>query len=295
MPKQYYVYLPFLPQTNTKELKNGIQRWQENIDMQWGKNNFYQTLIETLKPKSLDTGISKYEMDANLKKIEDFGKKLVQAPELCKKPILIKHSNGVLKSKLGRLIPDNYVLYVVGHCAPGSLTLRNTRSFSIATEALTGQNLVDRMGEAGLPRNILNIKLLACFGASLNPFNESQRAFSDSLWKALRGYCTNLVKMTAYTEAVMLSSFYKRQRDGKTYTKVALGETLPDRLTVSGKLREVRKLYRARPCFYCGRPVMKRCSKCENEFCSQKCFREHLDDKGLCSLYTRRSRFFEIC
>jgi hypothetical protein len=61
--------------------------------------------------------------------------------------------------------PQEYTLYIVGHCAPGSDSLLNKRGRLLATETITAPNLAKRMGGDGLPKDIFYIKPLACYSA----------------------------------------------------------------------------------------------------------------------------------
>jgi hypothetical protein len=284
--KQYYAYIPFKPGLDgAKELESGVERWRNNVNSIVNINEFNKkqiaTFIDSLEKENQkkfgdrDRGVVK-ELQ---QKIRNYEKTLEAGPLLHsgKSPMLLKHGVGKPLLVLDGKDTSSYVLYIVGHCAPGSTTIRETQSWSTSKDALTATQLIARMADDGLPKDILNVKLLCCFGARDN--GTEQKAFSFSFWRELRGYCTKLVKMTAYSEAVLLTSFYKTDSSGeahKAYAKVELGQVVSATPTSAGLLSSVAKKHEAIPCVICSKPALKKCSACKREFCI-KHWDNHLD------------------
>ncbi len=293
MPKQYFAYIPFPPSTGATELESAVQQWQSNVDSILRVNEQtaktianLEKYIEVEKAKEAEVR-DKGQIRDWEKKLEELTLQLAAGPVLhaSKRPVLLKHGSSRPLGVLGGEDPKDYVLFVVGHCAPGSTTLRETQSLATSPGAITANQLITRMASDGLPKDILHVKLLACFGAREHASSSgTQKAFSDAFWKELRGYCTSLVKMTAYNEAVLVTSFYKK--DGNTahkaYAKVTLGQAVSSSVSSAGRLSDVSKKYAARPCALCGKPVLVRCSVCQKEFCSSACSGKHLSPGGLC-------------
>lgn len=284
MPKQYFAYIPFKKtDSNTHHLAAGVERWQKNVDTLRHMNGLAQKTIENLQRINANPDTERSERSDNQLKIDKLQAQIEAGPILQKKPVLLEHGDVKPLLALDAYKPEDYALYIVGHCAPGSFELRNTQSARTVTDPLRADVLMDRMVKDGLPKTILHLRLLACYGGSENPNDKNQKAFGDGLWKLLRGHCTSLVTMTAYTEPVLLTSFYAESGQGKTYGKMQLGQTLPDKLEVGGALSSVSRKYRARPCFACGQPVLKQCTVCKREFCGQQtCIDSHLDTGKIC-------------
>lgn len=295
MPKQYYAYIPFPPCAGASELETAVGRWQGNIDDVLLKKQRCQTLVENLTA-CIEKERRKAREDLDKEQIAIWENTIARQNVLLaagpdnassKRPILLKHGEADPLAILSGKNPDQYVLHVVGHCAPGSTTLRETQSHATSREALSATALIARMAADKLPKDILNVKLLACFGATPHVgVGSTQQAFSTAFWKELRGYCTNLVKMTAYTEAVLLTSFYKTQDDGsahKAFARVPMGQVLSSSsIGSAGRLSVVSKKYEARRCGYCVKLVTQRCSVCKKEYCSLECCKLHLPGSPLC-------------
>lgn len=286
MTKKYFTYIPFLAGDGAAELESAVVRWQNNFNSVIRVNEEIKRRIG-LKKNMLEKAVSEEDFDQirslreDIKKLEE---ELEKAPTLAagKSPEIIKYQDGKLRI-LQTMKPEEYVLYIVGHCAPGSETIRENQSFGGSPDKLTATKLLERMKTDGLPTNIINIKLLSCFGATTHFFDEkTQKSFSDLFWKEIRGYCASLVKLTAYSEAVLITSFYAEEKNPqKTFAKIPLGEVLDlKNAKPAGRLRDKKKVYRS--CYLCKQPVLTQCCKCSTEFCGEVCFKQHLAEGEIC-------------
>lgn len=283
MSKQYFAYIPFNESPGTRELVGGVNAWRNNVASIRRINDSVMRSIkskESMIEKEMVNGVDKNTdliRDCRAD-IEILKQQLEAGPTLReeKMPTLIMKGGSL--GFLGRRKPEEYVLYIVGHCAPGSASIRETQSYSTSRDGLSALELLNRLVEDGMPRNILNIKLLCCFGAVDHTANGvRQKAFSQEFWKVLRGYCTSLVRLTAYREAILLTSFYKEPELRKTFAHVKMGEILDEKVVKSPeKLSSIAKKYQARRCPKCHRLIQQKCTgkKCLVELC-EPCMKTH--------------------
>lgn len=183
MPGQYYIYIPFSAAESNRQLVTAAGSWRENMGS-------YMT--STNKPEKR------------------------KAPKILERQIGIQALSG-----LQQLNPDEYTLYVMGHCNIGRKYLSNINMFVRERVEITAQELSLRMIEDGLPRNIKNLKLFACNGGAIDPAitGSALDSYGARLYWSLITRGIDKVELTAYTiplvaATVDISTGHKRAMGG---------------------------------------------------------------------------------
>ncbi|EXF94065.1 hypothetical protein HK44_003605 [Pseudomonas fluorescens HK44] len=143
-------------------------------------------------------------------------------PQKRKAPkILERITSAPVLSILQPLDPDEYTLYIMGHCNIGRKYISNINMFIGGRVELSAQELTFRMQEDGLPRNIKNVKLFACNGGAIDPSvtGSALDSYGARLYWSLTTRGFDNVKLTAYTVPLMaatvdLRTGHKRAFDG---------------------------------------------------------------------------------
>lgn len=114
-----------------------------------------------------------------------------------KLPRKLQHGQGAMPLATLPHDPATYTLYVIGHGSPVRRTLANTRYVGVKGRRLIEPAaLASQMQRDGLPKNIVNLKLWACYGGV-----RMGRYFYHAL--ITRGF--ERVKLSAYTLPLLAS------------------------------------------------------------------------------------------
>ncbi|APR88424.1 hypothetical protein A7982_13773 [Minicystis rosea] len=247
MPGQYYVYLPFKPTSKgAAQLKAEVDKWALQIQTRVDEaTRQVAGITKTLQDQI--AFLEKYQVVELQKKITDCQALLNKLPR--KRPILLSHgaaeadakaADAGALSELSKVDPSMYTLYILGHCAPGSDSIFDCQGKAISSETLSATALVERMVDVDkLPKSVRFIKLLACYGGKADVAN-GYPAFYQNLSGALvaKGYAN--FKLTAYTEPLLISSFYQPKTPFKAIADIKLGEVIPKSPAVKGRAKDYR-------------------------------------------------------
>jgi hypothetical protein len=210
MPGKYYIYIPFAgtDKCGNDELVKEAETWGAN-----------RRTYNTTQPSE-----TKDERE-NLKR---------------KVPIvLVRGAEPTVLARLANENPWSYTLYVMAHCNAGRNTVFNIKGVHDQHRTtLTEVQLVQRLVEDGIPFNVMNLKLFACFGGKPS---DTEAAFGEKLYRELcrRGfYC---VKLTAYKEPLVAATVstktgHKQTESGKrpSSVKKTWGPLVKVHLSVGG-------------------------------------------------------------
>lgn len=183
MPKQYYIYIPFSDIESNGQLLEAAKSWRINMG-------------------NYSMGLS----SADTRKI----------------PKILERKAGIATlSVLQGLSPDDYALYIMGHCNIGRKHLSNINMFVRERVEISAQDLSWRMIEDGLPRDVKNLKLFACNGGAIDPnvTGSTLDSFGARLYWSLVTRGISKAELTAYTvpliaATVDVSTGHKRAMDG---------------------------------------------------------------------------------
>lgn len=163
MPGQVYIYIPFSNSENNQQLVASVESWRREMRV-------YASQM--------------------------FGADAVNAKR--KTPVILVHGNGKPLLQLNSLQPDQYTLYVVAHCNLGKNCIWNINMFVKERVEIYADELVQRMHDDGLPRNIVNLKLYACRGGLRG--DDDSKSFAERLANVMRESIYTDVVVTAYKE-----------------------------------------------------------------------------------------------
>jgi hypothetical protein len=277
MPGQYFAYVPF---KTPGDLGGAIDAWRQTTNGMASHRRTHDILNKNLTDAHAEgkrgaiteaqEKLAEHDQRSSRDKHGEVG--LDQR----KVPVRLNHYDGNAPlSVLGGHQPFEYTLYVVGHCAQGSLNIFNTSPRYKETEELTVAVLVRRMIDDGLPKEIFNIKLLSCYGAV--GWNDSP-PFLDGFARALSAHCPRLF-VRGYKEPVYLGQFYKSEVPSKKAASLPDGnlsniKALPS--TLSAYKRDMAVGLDTFPrCVLqgCGKPARFKCGSCASTF---YCSKTHL-------------------
>jgi hypothetical protein len=187
MPGQYYVFIPFASNEDNDELLGGAKTWRTNFAA------FSEGLHSSVRRKI---------------------------------PKILSYTPGVpTLAGLDALDPDEYTLYVMGHCNIGRRTISNMAMMFVRERIdISSTELANRLLASGMPRNIKNLKLYACYGGANNgAVGTVLDSFGARLYYALVTRGVERVTLTAYTQPL------KATVDPGTGHKKTSSDDLPSR------------------------------------------------------------------